>query len=352
MIRSLKLFLPLVLVMLHLGLGNVRATTFLQLQSTALGDGWFQYQLQVMNDPFFTEADITWLGIGFTNQIDQSSGSTNWSQVGKDDFYSQWAFTNGIPARPYAQTFLIRSSETAYKLGPMTNFGGAMVLLSLVLSECYPGQVGGGVYSQNIVGYAKMPCLVPCAPEEADGSPSNFVYTLKLVPDVQINHLVQDGSGVHGVDFLYDYESTFLLQGSADLNAWTNIDYIWSYPPETKWTTDKALGNYGHFFRVAIVAGTHTTALPPLNKALQPKIVKQTSLSATLPHVSGCQFINGKMAVTVAGQPGQVLQVQAINSHQTVLQSQPVMVQGASATVSFDPASLPNPVFFQATLIP
>jgi len=65
--------------LLLLGAQTSLATTFLQFDSTYLGDGWFQYRMDVMNDPFFTEADVTGLGITFTNQIDASTTSPNWT---------------------------------------------------------------------------------------------------------------------------------------------------------------------------------------------------------------------------------------------------------------------------------
>ena len=333
------------------GWESARATTFLELQSTYLGDGWFQYRMSVMNDPFFTEADIPILSFIFTNQIDQSTTSTNWVNSHWTNATSDWMPTNGYPARPYTTMFLMRSSETSYRLATGTNATGALVLMSLVPAECYPGN-GPTVYFVNIVGYAFVPCLVPCRPEDADGSPTNFVYDLKLVPDVNINRLVQENGIIDGVDFNYDFPSTFLLQGSSDLSHWTNIAYLWSYPPETVWTTNVSLGDYGQFFKLALVAGIHMTNLPPLNSAPQmaPKPAAKTSIATTTPRVTGCRLTSGKVAVSVTTNPGQTVQVQAVDSHRVVKQTQKIVAQDASATVSFDAASLPNPVFFQASV--
>jgi len=352
MSKKTPLGLPLLLSLLWLGPGTACATTFLQLQSTCLGDGWFQYQMTVLNDPFFTEADITELDIHFTNQIDQSNGAQDWVNTGSSNSVSSWAFTNGYPARPYAETFLIRSSETSYRLGVATNLDGAIVLLSLYCADLYPG-IAAGTISVNIVGYAMMPCLIPCSPEDADGSPTNFVYDLKLLPDVVINQLIQSNGEIQGVDFTWDSASTFLLQGTADFNNWTNIAYIWSYPPETVWTTNVSLGDYGQFFRVALVADGHSTNLPPLTShlALAPKAIAKAGVASTTPRVTGCQFAKGRMAVNIATQPGQTVQVQAVDSHGTVKQTQRTTAQGTSAAVSFDAASLPSPVFFQAVAI-
>jgi hypothetical protein len=342
--------LPLLLALLWLGSGVADATTFLRLQSTFLGDGWFQYQMSVMNDPFFTEADITWAGINFTNEIDQSGDSTNWSYAGRNEPDSGWSFTHGIPARPYTETFLIRSSETSYRLGGGTNADGAVFLMSLYLAGIYPG-MASGVVSQNIVGYANTPCLIPCRPEDADGSPTNFVYDLKLLPDIRINRLVPGAGGIDGVDFTWGYESTLLLQGTTDFIQWTNIAYIWSSPPETVWSTNQSLGDYGQFFRVELVADGYATNLPPLNNAVSaPQAIAKAG--ASIMRLPGCRIVGGQVVLDLATQPGQQVQVEAVNANGMVLQKQQLLSKGSSATVDFDTSSLPSPVFFQAVLVP
>jgi hypothetical protein len=339
-------FSLLLLLMALFGCGITKATTFLTLQSTYLGDGWFQYQMNVMNDPFFTEADITDLQIIFTNQIDQTDGTAGWSYQGTNE----WEFTNGYPARPYSETFLIRSSETSWRLA--TNvFDGALVLFSLFPTDFNPMAVESGVISGNIVGNGWLPCLVPCDTADADGSPTNFLYVLKLLPDVTINQLIQTNGNIYGVDFTWDSDSTFLIQGSTNLNNWTNIGYIWSYPPETVWTTNTPLNNYGQFFRVELVADGHATNLPPLTSALAFPSKTKASVSSTTPRVTGSQFVNGKFLVKVATQSGQMVLVQAMNSHGTIYQSRQVTAKATSVTATFDVGNLPNPVFFNAVAV-
>src|SRR5262249_25122093 len=160
---------------------------------------------------------------------------------------------------PYTETFLLRSTETSFRLGAQTNVDGALVTFSL-----FPTELNPAFGSANVVGYAMMPALLPCSPDQADGSPTNFFFALELLPDVPINQLIQDGSGVYGVDFTWGFDSTFVLQGTSDFNNWTNVAYIWSYPPETAWTTNQALNSYGSFFRIALVANDHISNLPPL----------------------------------------------------------------------------------------
>jgi hypothetical protein len=275
-------------------------------------------------------------------------GTNGWSYQGTDG----WEFTNGYPARPYAETFLVQSSDTSYRLASGTNFDGATVTFSLFLTGLFPGYADG-VFSENIVGYANVPCLIPCSPEEADGSSTNFTYNLKLVPDVQLNQLIQTNGNVYGVDFNWDSQATFLLQGSPDLNSWTNVAYLWSDPPETDWTTNTPLNPYGQFFRIELVSDGYQTNLPPLSSAVRAtKAVAQPHLTTTPSRVTSCHLAGGKVAVSVTAQPGQTVQVRAINQRGTVLQSQQVLALTSSVTVNFDSASLPNPVFFQAVMAP
>jgi hypothetical protein len=187
---------------------------------------------------------------------------------------------------------------------------------------------------------------IPCPPAEADGSPTNFVYDLKFVPDIQINQLLQQNGGIHGVDFLWDVESTLLLQRSSDLNNWTNIGYIWSNPPETRWTTNTDLGVYGHFFRLELVADGYTTNVAQLSAATVRTSRGQPEGGFGPPSI-GFQFIDGQMVVTVSSQMGQLppgeLVVQAMDPMGAVVQTQQAFAQGNSVKFNFNRAISSTP---------
>ena len=347
--QKLKRVLISLFTLCWMGQASLPATTFLELQSTYLGNGWFQYQMSVKNDPFFTEADIGNLNINFTNQTDRGTNSDNWTNAFSNT-YSTWAPSTYPPQpRPYEETFLIRSSETSYRLGALTNADAAMVVFSLTFAAYYPYSLSG-VYSANVVGYAMMPALVPCSPAEANYSPTNFVYDLKLLPDVAINRLIQNNGQISGVDFTWGYNSTFLLQGSSDLNTWSNIAYIWSTPPETTWTTNQELDNDGKFFRLAMVAGDLTTNLPPLISNLMPvpKAVSHGFFPTLV--ITGCKLVGGQIAVTFGSRSGQSYKVQVLDLDQVVRQTQLVAGEDMSTTVNFSTASLPTPAFFRIAL--
>jgi len=342
--------------MFGLGLGNSFGTTFLQFDSAYLGDGWFQYHMHVNKDPFFREADVTGLSVNFTNQIDQSTTASNWYYANLSGYKSWWETTNDVPARPYDVVFLMHSSETSYRLGTNSLGDAAVIDFSLLLADYAPSL--GGVFSQNIVGYANMACLVPCRPEDADGSPSSFSFALKLLPDVNISQLIYSNNIVHGVDFVWEYESTFLLQASTDLAAWTNVAYVWSHPPETQWITNRSLGDFGQFYRISLVANSHATNLPPLNSNVQlvkPAVAKAaiaTTTSSTVPSVAGCQIAGGKVAVKITTQANQNYTVNAVDGHGAVLATQTLIAKGDTGLVYFEAKSLPTQVYFQVASTP
>jgi hypothetical protein len=305
--------------------------------------------MNVQNDPFFTQSYVPGIQIGFTNQIDQSTTATNWFNTDSTNGYSSWSFNTGIsPMPPFGVTWMIHSSQTTYRLE--TNFfkGDAIAQLSLNIASIYPGILsGGGVFSQNAIGCANLPCLVPCPPEQADGSPTNFVYQLKLAPDVMIKQLIQANGDIRGMDFLWDSEATFMLQGTGDFKNWTNITYIWSYPPETMWTTNQSLNGRGSYFRLQLVTDGHSTNVPALasNVAVKPKIPISRP-----PVITSCRLTGGNIVVAFSSSPGQGFYMQALDSRLVVQQSQWIISYSSSTTVSFDPASLPNPVYFRTVL--
>jgi hypothetical protein len=161
------------------------AYEFAELESTYLGDGWFKYRLKSMNDLFFREADLIGLGVSCTNRIDFGPNPLHWatnSYVQPND--ADWDVDDPFSpqTRPYEVTFFVRSSETHFK----TQFS-AVLAVSLYPADWFPGP-GVGV---NILGIMTLTNLVPCAAEEADNSPTNFLATVSIISDATIDGLVR-----------------------------------------------------------------------------------------------------------------------------------------------------------------
>jgi hypothetical protein len=127
--------------------GRAQASTFETIESSYLGNGWFQYDVKMFYDPFFLEADLTQFSVNVTNGVDIELGANpaNWNSTAN---VASWMHTGPAQSRPNEQIFLLHSSATNYLIG--TN---CTSVFSLVTSEIFPA----GVVSGNVVGYGIEP---------------------------------------------------------------------------------------------------------------------------------------------------------------------------------------------------
>jgi hypothetical protein len=162
---------------------SASGTPFAELESSYLGDGWFQYTLTNLQDPYFQELDITVFGIPvFTNFLAYGADPVDWQSVSPITNSVNWNYTGPKPQnRPYQTVFLAQSQYTSYYT---TNYGAVIAFF------LYPQGYLISPNFSNIVGFYWMSCLVPCPPEQADGSPSNSVSTAEIFPDVAINSIL------------------------------------------------------------------------------------------------------------------------------------------------------------------
>jgi hypothetical protein len=335
-----RYWLALLLLICLPGTRRASAVTFETVESSYLGDGWFQYDVKVFYDPFFLQADLTQFAINITNGVDIEQGAipTNWTASAN---YPSWSYTgSNAQSRPNEQIFLMHSSATNYMLGTNANS-----VLSLVTSEIYPA----GVVSGNIVGYVTIPCLLPCPPELADHAPTNHLETIVFVPDMVIEKLLL-GPSVYGLQFNWGSDSTDLLQASSDMSHWTNVTYIWGTNGDTLWTTNQHLLDHGQFFRLLLAAGLQTTNVAPLSEASirTSSAIKSLPAADSTPRVMSCRPQGDVVSVQVASAPGQSGQVRMLNSLGVVLQTQSFNAVSNSVVVNFRARSFSGPVLFQA----
>lgn len=326
------------------------AGTSIELQSSYLGDGWFRYRMKTLPEPFLRHLDVQ--GFGFnglstgwpgyeygTPPVDWQSGPTNHLPV--------WNYRLPYPSqqRPYEREFLVRSPEHTFRYA--TN---ATLIMTLdLVSDIF----GNGVFS-SIIGYVNLPCLVPCPPGQADGSPPDRTCLFKFIDtDMLIDSLLVTNGMVTGVTFSAGFKSTVLLEGSMDYSRWTNIAYIWGNPGATMWTTNTPLNDYGQFFRIELVAyNEHVTNLPPLSA--RPAAAGTRHALKTIPAgpTLTCRPQGKDVAIQFLSVQGQNYDVQAINQRGEPIVMQAVFGTGERIEVRFPAADLPNPVFFSAKPTP
>ena len=110
------------------------------------------------------------------------------------------------------------------------------------------------LFAENIAGYAMLPALVPCDPDESDGSPLTMFSGYEAFPDPQVVEL--------GSDFLrysWPNTNTVVIKASHDLQSWSNLAHTIGYGGTTTWSAAQSMDTLGRYFRVGLVA---TRALP------------------------------------------------------------------------------------------
>jgi hypothetical protein len=255
--------LPALLLCMLIVQGPVFADSFLELESSALGDGWFQYRLKTFDDSFFTHDDVLKIMIDpFTNRLDYGA-TLDWTNPAPqitDQAAWQYALLSPSQVRPYERVFLAHSGQTN-----ICHTNKLAISVSFTETAAF-GTNWTQAAGQTFIGFVKIPCLMPCPSEAADDNPStNLLYTLKLVPDIQMQDLVVSNGVPFGFSYNWDYDSTVLLQGTTDFTNWTNIAYVYGTSGNTLWSTNQPLDGYGSWFRVNLISSQHITNLPPLN---------------------------------------------------------------------------------------
>lgn len=324
------------------GITEARARVFTELESTYLGDGWFQYRFKTMEDPFFRSVDMGSLYLPFLHPVEAGPTPPHCTNVmsGWTNNSLEFAYDQTFPqVRPYEKVFLVRSAERHFK----REFS-ALFTVSL---EIYENLLYGNVVSANIVGYATMTNLVPCIAEEADGSPTNFVSRLELIPDVKITGLIMSNEAVHGLSYAWDNHATMRLEASPDLEHWTNVAYIYGTPPTTTWTTNQSLNRFGNYFRVGLIANYHTTNLPPLNRSSR-------TLAAPPPapvEVLGLRPIPTGATAVIRAPATTRCQITLTDKAGKILATRTVTATGGQDEVKFALDTQPGTLFVQGTVL-
>jgi hypothetical protein len=285
-----------------------------ELESHYNGDGWFTYTLRTLDDPLISEIRLYQLDPLFTNFV-ASVPPAHWTNFVYQGSWEGIMYDQSSPQpRLNEITFSARSSFTTFKRQPL----GLTAVVFIQLAPLMGGEGYGG--------YVKLDCLVPCPPEEADGSPPDLVSRLELIPDVQVAGLIVTNSAVYGLTFSWNEPSTVELQGSHDMTHWTPVTRLFGDPPQTTWTTNVPLNSFGEFFRLMLVANRHVT-----NNLASVKLGSQYSSETPIVRE---EMIRGQIRVgftsvpdalyevtccEMSGQPLTAKQIQARNSFTSLL---------------------------------
>lgn len=290
----------------------------IEVESSYLGAGWFEYRVRTLADPFFKKITLGQLAPWpFTNYV-ESIPPAHWTNF--LDSSDWWGIKpDGTQAQPRIQEVIFRakSSFTTFRRRQY----GFTTVLGIQMADPYEGGVGG---------YVSTDCLIPCSPEEADGSATNMVSGIELIPDIKIDELIHTNGEIHGLTFSWYQQSTVQLEASHDMNLWTPVARFFGDPPQSNWTTNGALNPYGNFFRLSLIANRHfTNGLSGATFAIR-------SLVASDIPIQNQEILDKKIKIGFASIPDtryQVTRDQWSGQIQTVQQ---VTAIGSFTSVTFD----------------
>lgn len=245
-----KYLIPAMLVWLFGTTAPVSARTFLRVESSHLGGGVFQYRMTSVADPFWSDVRISSFSVmTFTNRTAYGAVPSHWiADTTNTANRAAWILTNNLTqARPYEKIFLAQSSRTTFKT--ITNRGVSVTFAAVVQPSFQNESLG------NFSGFRNgIPCLVPCPPGEADGSPSVLVSTFDVIPDFKLIGQTVSSNALQGLTFSWTYDSTMRVEGSYDLLNWRTAGYAWGHAPWATTVFPTPLLTNGNYFRLVLLA--------------------------------------------------------------------------------------------------
>lgn len=220
----------------------------LVLRSTCLGEGRFQYELQIADDPWIKRYE----GMHFHAFTNASLlvPVSRWTNTSTDASWSYQDMTNGVAAPlPHPQTVLFEAHSTS------AAFRRGVALVGFIFA--HQDDLVSKSVPVTLAGFARMAALVPCAAGDADGSPDTLSSAFAFHDDITVQNLVTLSNHVYGLSFDFPLESTVVVQGSPDIKNWTNISYALGNPGVTTWTSAVPIEAKGPFFRVLLFSTMH-----------------------------------------------------------------------------------------------
>lgn len=303
------------------------AGTLAQLESRVLGDGWFEYQLTMFQDQYFTTQMLTQCVVPCTNLTEYGPVPLNWAITNQSTHLADWRYQLAAPqTMPYQAVFTTRSASTNWVVS--TNF--------MILGLLWPKEIPNhpcGVVSENWAFFMKLAALIPSdfsvpekkrLPSAPDRAPAYLRATAEVLPDIAL------APGAEGTIHLSWYtNATVRMQQSTDLWQWQDLDVILT-TPQTVWTSPAPGTLDGAGYRAQLVAfghgaGKRAAALAPAAKLLHVRFVEEAQVEVAFESV-----------------PGQVYEVRAMDLSGVEKRLATCTATGARSVVRMDAAALPS----------
>ena len=259
----------------------------LTIESTSHGDGRFDYRLTMHDDPFLLTDDTLAFGVVATGVVEVTVTPPGWS-VDLTPSVVTWISNFGISytnhmSRPAQYEFGLRSSFLAHRSS--ASFGASTVYGSL-RPISMPGFFDGIIGSMNILYYVSLNAVVPCPPDQADGSPAQHKEVYEMFSSLMIDSFYKREGELHGLYVRYDPSGYTAVVRARRHNQdpWTDIEQFKGQAGVTCWVSDLPLKYYGNYFCAALLSFESGLLNCPLEQPGElSNTLSATSLSPTLP---------------------------------------------------------------------
>lgn len=248
-----KALIPLLLALMSGAVIPADARTFARVESTYLGNGWFQYRVTSVPDAFWADVRISSFSVlTFTNRIAYGANPSHWvGDTTNAANRASWILTNNAAqTRPYEKIFLARSSQAGFKTA--TNRSASVSFSAVVQPALQNDTLGSFSGFRN-----NVPCLIPCPASESDGSPAVLVSTFDVIPDIKLIGESVAENALASITFAWSFDSTVRVEGSFDLVNWTTAGYAWGHAPYATTVFPQPVSTNGNYFRLILLATKH-----------------------------------------------------------------------------------------------
>ena len=218
------------------------ARDLVQLRTSYLGDGVFEYRLLILDDPFIASLKVEALSFrgAWSGPHELPADWTTNVQTGTLIDLRPVTLTN--LALPYERVFRLRSAQSSFK----QRVSSVVVPLAGQFSTNAPSFSGSG----SLVGQGALTALAPCPPEQADGSDTNMTSRFELFRNPMIQELGLIGGEPRFFTLTHQGTARLRLESTTNLVDWSAQAVFQATNGVNRWTNAAGLGGSGTFFRL------------------------------------------------------------------------------------------------------
>jgi hypothetical protein len=219
------------------------ARDYLIFESTYLGDGLLEYRLSFPDDRYWDQISACAVQLGEAGEfVEIPVTPEGWT------FLTQppgWRQDSGVAqTTPLQVVYQARARQPGYRAGVCT-----VAFAPRWREWARPLDTS----TNPVTLYANVPCLVPAAPSQADGSPTGIVDRVPGFPELRIENVAISQSGSLALTIDAGPSLPVEIQASEDLHSWTSVGNLAGSTTAVTWVGNApADAKKPTFFRVVV----------------------------------------------------------------------------------------------------